>query len=290
MRVFIVGSVNNRYCRQLLECCHNLKILCDIHSFSDISAGVNTQSGNVSIGEHRVASGDLVLVRAMPLGSLEQIIFRMDALWAAQQNGARVVNNAKALEAAIDKYLSLVRLQQAGLPVPSTFVCQSAAMAMDWFEANQMDVVVKPLFGGEGRGIFRVSDTDLAWRSFRALERTGATIMLQEFLDHQNQDFRILMFGERRFSIVRKNANDWRTNVSRGAVAESCQLTEKQLSIAERAKSVLGLDFAGVDLVSDCNGRDFVLEVNAVPGWDGVAKATKANIAEEFAKWALRTN
>ena len=244
----------------------------------------------MSIGGHFLAAGDLVLVRAMPLGTLEQIIFRMDALWAAQQYGVRVVNNAKALEAAIDKYLSLVRLQQAGLPVPSTFVGQSAVAAMDWFEANHLDVVVKPLFGGEGRGIFRVSNPDLAWRSFRALERTGATIMLQEFIHHQNQDFRVLMFGERRYSIVRKNADDWRTNISRGAEAKSCQLTEKQSSLAESAKSVLGLDFAGVDLVSDREGNDFVLEVNAVPGWDGVAKATKANIAEEFVKWVLQND
>src|SRR5438552_172737 len=51
-----------------------------------------------------------VIVRTMPAGSLEQVVFRMDALHRFQANGGRVVNPPSALETCIDKYLAGVRL------------------------------------------------------------------------------------------------------------------------------------------------------------------------------------
>ena len=66
------------------------------------------------------------------------------------------------------------RLQQAGLPVPPTAVCETAEAALAAFDQLGGDVVVKPLFGSEGRGIVRVSDPDLAVRVFRTLERLQA--------------------------------------------------------------------------------------------------------------------
>ena len=63
------------------------------------------------------------------------------------------------------------------------------------------DVVVKPLFGAEGRGIVRVSDPDLAFRTFRTLERIQSVLYLQQFIEHKGFDVRILVLdgnGHRR--------------------------------------------------------------------------------------------
>src|SRR5947208_1224253 len=67
---------------------------------------------------------DAVVVRTMPPGSLEQVVFRMDRLHALAARGFPVLNPPRALEVCVDKYLALVRLAAAGLRVPETIVCQ----------------------------------------------------------------------------------------------------------------------------------------------------------------------
>ena len=121
-----------------------------------------------------LATADAVIVRTMPPGSLEQVVFRMDVLHRLQARGVAVLNPPRALETCVDKYLASARLEAAGLPVPPTVVCQDADAALEAFAQLGGDVVVKPLFGSEGRGMVRVSDPELAWRTFRTLERTAA--------------------------------------------------------------------------------------------------------------------
>src|SRR5206468_194859 len=94
---------------------------------------------------------DCVLVRTMPAGSLEQVVFRMDVLHRLESRGIRVLNPPRALEAAVDKYLACCRLEAAGLPVPPTMACENADAAVEAYEKLGSDVVVKPLFGSEGK-------------------------------------------------------------------------------------------------------------------------------------------
>jgi ribosomal protein S6--L-glutamate ligase len=117
-------------------------------------------------GEHDLTTFDAVLIRTMPPGSLEQVILRMDVLGRLEAAGVLVVNPPRAVEIAVDKYLASARLQAAGLPTPRTLVCQTVTDALEAFVALGGNVVVKPLFGGEGRGILRVEDRDLASRVF----------------------------------------------------------------------------------------------------------------------------
>src|SRR5262249_43802139 len=139
-------------------------------------------TAGVACGPPPLAGYDAVLVRTMPPGSLEQVASRMDLLQRAEANGAVVLNSPRALEAAIDKYLTTARLDAAGLPVPPTIVCQHADAALEAFEALGRDVVVKPLFGSEGRGMMRIADAELAWRTFHTLERLQCVLYLQQFI------------------------------------------------------------------------------------------------------------
>ena len=86
----------------------------------------------------------------MPPGSLEQVVFRMDALHRIAAAGVPVLNPPRAVEAAVDKYLTLALLEAAALPVPPTWAGQGATEALAAFDALGGDVVVKPLFGSEG--------------------------------------------------------------------------------------------------------------------------------------------
>ena len=143
------------------------------------TVGSDRDPARVLAGGHDLTAVDGVLVRMMPPGSLEQVVFRMDALHQVAAAGVPVLNPPRAVETAVDKYLTLAMIERAGLAVPPTWVGESATAALDAFEALGGDVVVKPLFGSEGRGLVRLSDKELAWRTFHALERLGAVLYVQ---------------------------------------------------------------------------------------------------------------
>ena len=223
---------------------------------------------------------DCVLVRTMPAGSLEQVIFRMDVLHRLVALGVRVLNPPRALEAAVDKYLACCRMEAAGLPVPPTVACENSDAALAAFHTLGGDVVVKPLFGSEGKGITRVSDPDVAFRVFQALERIGAVLYLQQFIPHEGCDLRAFVLGDRVLAAMRRrHDSDWRTNVARGAKGESVELSAVESDLAVRAAQAVGSPIAGVDLLPGRDGRMHLLEVNAVPGWRTLSRVTGVDVA-----------
>jgi ribosomal protein S6--L-glutamate ligase len=242
--------------------------------------------GAVAAGTDPLASFDAVLVRTMPPGSLEQVVFRMDLLHRLVSRGVRVVNSPPALEACIDKYLASARLEAAGLPVPATVVCQDADTALQTFAELGGDVVVKPLFGSEGRGMVRVSHPELAWRTFRAIERSQSVLYLQKYVEHPGWDVRVFVLGGQVLTAMRRHARgDWRTNVAQGGRAETVRPTAAEEQLALAAAAAVGADIAGVDLLPDSDGSYYVLEVNAVPGWRALAKTAGVDVAREIVKF-----
>ena len=223
---------------------------------------------------------DALIVRTMPPGSLEQVVYRMDALARLESAGVVVVNPPKTIECAVDKYLTISKLAAAGLTVPETIVCENFEAAMDAFFRLGGDVVVKPLFGAEGRGIVRVSDPDLAFRTFRTLERIQAVLYLQTYIEHEGFDVRAMVLDDRILGgMRRRSGDDFRTNVSRNARAEPYTLSQAEQELALQASTAVGTRFAGVDLLADRSGTRYVIEVNAVPGWRAFRKVTGCDVA-----------
>jgi RimK family alpha-L-glutamate ligase len=247
--------------------------------FRKLGAGVGPESCTLH-------AFDAVLVRTMPPGSLEQVVFRMDLLHRLHARGLPVLNPPRAVEVCVDKYLSTALLEEAGLPVPPTVVCQTADDALQAFADLGSDVVVKPLFGSEGRGMVRVSNPELAWRTFHTLERTQSILYLQRFVPHPGWDLRLLVIAGRVPAAMRRHAAEgWRTNVAQGGRAEAVRPTPEEEALAVRAAAALGTPVAGVDLLRDDAGRWYVIEVNAVPGWRRLAAVTGVDVAGEVVRF-----
>ncbi len=248
-------------------------------SFDALVARLDGRGRGVAAAGQPLSAFDAVLVRTMPPGSLEQIVFRMDALGVLADAGVVVVNPPRAIEAAVDKYLTSARLHAAGLATPRTLVCQGVSEALTGFQELGGDVVVKPLFGGEGRGILRVTDESLAWRTFSALAQLRCVIYLQEYIPHHGFDLRLLVLGERVLAMRRVNPTDWRTNISRGARPEPLAPDAALVETARRAAAAVGASIAGVDILPSVTGQHYVLEVNGVPGWKALASALQVDVA-----------
>ncbi len=280
MHIAVLAAADSWYLNDLRRAAYG-KLEITAISFRELTASVGADGNNISAGERNLAGCDAVLVRTMPPGTLEQVVFRMDLLARLEGQGVRVINPPRAIEAAVDKYLTTARLAAAGLLVPRTIVCESADAALAAFHALGGDVVLKPIFGSEGRGIARLQDEAIALRTFRTLTGLGCVLYLQEFIPHEGFDLRVLVIGEKQFAIRRRNPNDWRTNISRGATAEPFELTAEIADLARRAAAAVGAPLAGVDLLPARDGRLYAVEVNAVPGWRAVSATLNVNIAAE---------
>lgn len=233
-----------------------------------------------TINGQPLESYDGLLVRTIPEGSLEQIVFRMNALHRLEAAGIRIMNRPSPLEQTVDKYYTSSLLASHDLPTPRTVVAEGFDEAMAAFH-ELGDVVVKPLFGSGGRGMVRISDADVAYRVFCALTLTRSIFYIQEFVPHGDYDLRGLVIGDRVVAAMRRRSDGWRHNVSQGARPEAYVLDDEATTLCVAASRLLGTDYAGIDLLQTAHGYT-VVEVNSIPGWSGLQRTTEIEIAQEI--------
>jgi RimK family alpha-L-glutamate ligase len=278
MRVAVIGSTGGWHAERLERALSARGHEC---AFAPVTRMVGRIEGGFTMRSREVAlhACDVVVVRGIPRGSLEQIVLRVDALHALAAVGVRAVNGALAIEHTIDKFLASALLAAAGVPTPRTVACERAEDALAAFGDLGSDVIVKPLFGSMGFGMARVEDADVAQRVFRALEIERAVYYLQETLPHDGVDVRAMVVGDRVVAAIERVATGWRANLARGASARAITLDDERAELCVRAAAALGADYAGVDLLRAADGREYVIEVNGIPGWRGVERATGVDVA-----------
>ncbi len=221
-----------------------------------------------------------VFTRAVPGGSLEQVILRMDTLHCLERLGIPFMNRPHAIEKAVDKYYTLRLLELAGIPVPSTTITQYARDALHAFRRYK-DIVVKPLFGSGGVGMTRITDHEIARRVFRALEASRYVMYVQEYLEHGNRDIRVFVIGNKAIAAMTRVGDNWKTTLRQGAEPKPLHLSPGLADIAEKCAETIGLAYTGVDILETKNGP-VVTEVNSSSGWQGLQQVTEINIAEQL--------
>lgn len=284
MRLAVIGASQSWYLSDLVRAARLAGDEIVPLPFTEISAAIVGQDSSVSSAGNQLRDFDAVLVRSMPPGSLEQVVFRMDALAQLESHGTPVFNSPRSLEICIDKYAATCRLVASGLNVPDTVVCQTVEQALAAFEDLDSDVVLKPIFGSEGRGIVRIHDKAIATRIVKSLVQTGCVFYLQRFIEHGGADTRIMVLGDQMFGVTRRNLHDFRTNISCGGIAEPITITDELREQAKTASASMGTEMAGVDFLDGIDGKRYAIEVNAVPGW----RALSATLDMDLSAHVLR--
>jgi tetrahydromethanopterin:alpha-L-glutamate ligase len=228
---------------------------------------------------------DAVLVRTMSGGTFQAVTLRLGILHALRENGVLVWNDARAIERCVDKSMTSFLLARAGIPTPATWTMESedAARAIVRQESARGPLVLKPLFGSQGRGLKLIRSED----DLPKPDAVAGVYYLQRFVGVEGadgfRDFRLLVSQGRVIAAMARQAASWITNVKQGgrpmAVVAGNELNE----LAIRAAAAVGADFAGVDILYGADGHPTVLEVNSMPAWSGLQKVTRARIASILA-------
>jgi RimK family alpha-L-glutamate ligase len=231
---------------------------------------------------HELSACQKIFVRGFPTGSPQQFTFRMNVLRRLENLGVECINSASAIEKCVNKYYTSSLLEDAGLSVPRAVCCENYDEAFAAF-LEMGDVVAKPLCGTMGTNLVRIKDKDTACRVLRSFEFYKYIFYLQEYLDHNNEDVRILVCKGEVVASIKRKSQSWITNIAQGAQAEKYEPPEEMAEMAIKAWEVLSCHYCGIDII-ESHGKLFLLEANAIPGWHGSQGVHDFNIAERLIK------
>lgn len=231
---------------------------------------------------------DGVFVRSISAGTLEQITFRLGFLHALRESGVRVWNDARVIERCVDKSQTTFLLHKAGIPTPRTRVCETIAHALEYTEGLSRPLVVKPLFGSQGKGIGQI----VRQSALPPPEAVDHIYYMQDYVaptDGIFEDWRVLATRRRVIAAMTRRGTTWITNIHQGARAKSHTPDEAMTAISMAAMRAIDADYAGIDLIRTPDGQIEVLEVNSNPAWRGLQSVSDVNIAHAIAEDFLET-
>jgi RimK family alpha-L-glutamate ligase len=241
----------------------------------------------LTIPELRDTLPDAVIVRGIAPGTLEQITLRMDVLHTLSELNVPVLNTAKAIEHTVDKARTSLRLHLAGINTPKTWACENNDKTYDIAKQQLKQghtLVLKPLFGCQGKGIERIT-------TILELERqapVGETFYLQHyispFIPNQWQDWRLMVVDGQVIAAMSRHSKHWITNFAQGADCLAATVNKEMTALALNAAKAVDAAYAGVDIIRTEDGDYTVLEVNSVPAWKGLQQATGINVADHIAQ------
>ncbi len=232
---------------------------------------------------------DGVLLRTISGGTFEATTLRLGVLHALVAAGVVVWNSPTAIERCVDKSMTSLLVARRGLPTPDTFVVSSreAAAAIVLKEAGpRRPLVLKPLFGSQGKGLRLIARPD----DLPDAEEVGHVYYLQRFVPRSDgawRDYRVFVCAGDPVAGMIRQGDAWITNLHQGGRAQPWKVPPAAAELAVAAARAVDVTYSGVDLVEDGSGRFLVLEVNSMPSWSGLQGVTEIDIADAIVRGFL---
>ncbi len=209
---------------------------------------------------------------------------------ALESYGKIVVNSHQVATTCGNKLLASIRLAQAGIPTPRTFLAFTEESALVALKELGYPAVMKPVVGSWGRLVAQIKDPDTAKSIIESREYMHPVqqlYYLQEKVKRPDRDIRCYVIGDRAVAAIYRNAppGDWRTNTARGGIAENCLINPELEELSIRAAQAMGGGAFGVDLMETESGL-VVHEVNHTTEFKNTVRVTKVDIPSLLLNYA----
>jgi [lysine-biosynthesis-protein LysW]--L-2-aminoadipate ligase len=207
--------------------------------------------------------------------------------------GFRVINDFKVSQICGNKLVTSLQLARNNIPVPDTSFAFSSESARNLMNDLGYPVVLKPVIGSWGRGVFPIRDEETASMVLETREENGSALSriyyVQEMVNRPPRDLRCIVIGDSVVTAIYRYSsdNEWRTNVSRGGRAEKATITRELEDIVLRAAKSVGGGVLGVDLMEDTNRGLLVNEVNNTVEFKGAQNVSEIDIADSIVQYAM---
>lgn len=188
-----------------------------------------------------------------------------------------------------NKFLTLVILKEANLPVPETYLASSRDVLERMLKRMKYPVVMKLLYGSLGRGVMFADSPESAKSVMDALERFKQPIFLEEFIENPGEDIRVFVLGDEVLAAMRRKAKrgERRANIGIGGRGKMIKDLDPEIEeMAIKAAHTLGMQICGIDIIEGRSGP-VIIEANVNVHFEGLARVTKINVAREIVKFVL---
>ena len=208
--------------------------------------------------------------------------------------GFNVINRFEVGHTCGNKLITSIKLEQNRIPTPKTQIAFSAESGLESIKNTGLPLVLKPIVGSWGRGIYPLRDLETASMVFEMREEDTSPLSriyyIQEMVDRPPRDIRCIIVGDQAIVAIYRYSSEfeWRTNVARGGKVELAQLTNEMEDLALRAAKAVGGGILGIDMMEDKNRGLVVHEINNTVEFRGAASVSRADIPGEIIDYAVR--
>lgn len=275
--IISLGSTSSKYTAEALE------------KYFDKVDMINLKQIEVNLG-----GTDIVFVDGKPIKKYNCIYakgsFRYNpilrAITSALHKEVYFPIKAGAFTIGHDKFLTHIKLQENGIPMPGTYLSSSAVAAKALLERVNYPIILKIPQGTQGKGVLYAESYAAASSILDTLATLKQPFIIQEYVETGGTDIRALVVGDKVIAAMKRKAHagEKRSNIHAGGIGQIIHLDNMTQKIAVKAAKAVGCDICGVDLLESVKGP-VVIELNLSPGIQGLMAATKMDIPEILAKY-----
>lgn len=232
--------------------------------------------------------GDIILQRVISYNR------GLHLTYCLEQIGLPVVNSFSVSEICGNKLITSLILKKNNVPTPKTTFAFSTESARECMKKLGYPLVVKPIIGSWGRGIYQIKDQSMADMMLDSRQENDNSFSriyyFQELIDRPSRDIRCIVIGDQIVASVFRysSENEWRTNVAVGGRTEMAPLTSELKEIVLKASNAIGGGILGVDLMEDKERGYLVHEVNNTVEFRGASAVCKSDIAGAMTDYLVK--
>lgn len=200
--------------------------------------------------------------------------------------GLPIINRPKAIETAKNQFLSLQKLASSGIDIPETVFINAPegfTTAVSWL--GGFPVVAKQVSSRQGSGVMLLKKAEDVDRCIDEHFNPKDGLIVQQFIPPRDRrELRVMIIGNQIAGAMEltPKPGDFRGNYHLSGTGKWVELTSPIRELAIGSAVAIGLEIAGVELITDTKGKTVVIEVNYSPGFKGMESVTGLNIARKI--------
>ena len=290
-KVLILTDLYGWHHEQLLQSFKRHNISTESACLEDLSIQIEGGKNKIYNNDRELIGFTHVFVRHVPGGSLEQVIINLNILKVFELNDIHVMNSSVNIETTVDKSLTSIKLKQAELLTPKTWIFRGLEQSIKSAKKilKQHALIYKPLFGSQGDNIIKINDV----MDFQKIDNKSGIYYLQEFIETEpSHDYRVLVIKKgKKYSTytMARYGNSYVNNYSKGGKCLPVKIDSDLVKTAIDAAEVIGIPFCGVDIIKS-NKQNYIIEVNSIPAWKGIQSISDDNISDKIVLSFLDNN
>lgn len=205
-------------------------------------------------------------------------------------------NSADAILKCDDKMLTYQALNSCGIKTPLTIPCSLNHTNCDDEEllnyiisSLEYPFIAKKVYGSLGKDVTLINNKKELLDFYHSF--INQPHLYQEYVDtERGTDYRLITIGHKVVSAMKRhNEYDFRSNIALGGVGTKIELPYEYIDMAEKSSQILGLDYAGIDILKGKDDEPILNEINSNAFFTEIERVSKVNISKLLVEHILRT-